>query len=160
MIAIPDDSRLLIAQASLYEKSSDLNAAIDTYSHLLSVDQGNKIAANNLAALIASTTEDAERLKYALGLVKTFKNYKVPALLDTYAWLNYLNGEHEEALVAIEKVVAMVSDYPEFNYHLGMIYVVNGRTEEAKLVLEKAVSSGAGFVGMDKAKTMLVELKG
>jgi len=160
LVLLPDNSNLLIGIASLYEKSSDLNAAIDTYTHLLKVQPENKIAANNLAALIAVTSDDPERLKYALGLVKVFKHYKVPSLLDTYGWLSYLTGDFDEAVIALEKVVALVPDFAEFEYHLGMIYVAKGRTEEAKLALEKAVSSGADFVGIDKAKAKLSELKG
>ncbi|MCF6252172.1 MAG: tetratricopeptide repeat protein [Methylococcaceae bacterium] len=160
LVLLPDNSNLLIGIASLYEKSSDLNAAIDTYTHLLKVQPENKIAANNLAALIAVTSDDPERLKYALGLVKVFKHYKVPSLLDTYGWLSYLTGDFDEAVIALEKVVALVPGFAEFEYHLGMIYAANGRTEEAKLALEKAVSSGADFVGIDKAKAKLSELKG
>jgi len=106
------------------------------------------------------TSDDPERLKYALSLVKVFKHYKVPSLLDTYGWLSYLNGDYDEAVIALEKVVALVPDFAEFEYHLGMIYAANGRTEEAKLALEKAVSSGADFVGIDKAKAKLSELNG
>ncbi len=149
---------LLIGLANVYERSQDLDSAIETYISLLGVDQNNKIAANNLAVLITKTSNDSERLKYALSLVKKFKQSKIPELLDTYGWLNYLNGDYKEALIALEKVVALVPDFPEFEYHLGMIYAENGRTEEAKAALEKASSEGADYIGIDKAKKKLVEL--
>lgn len=156
---LPEDTGLLLGLASTYEINRELDAAIDTYARLLKVDQNNKIAANNLAALIANTSDNTERLKYALSLVKTFKNYKVPALLDTYAWLSYLNGEYDAAVIAMERVVAIVPDFPEFEYHLGMIYAASGRTEEAMQVLEKAVAGGVEFTGFDKAREKLKELK-
>lgn len=113
---------------------------------------------NNLAALLADNTNDPQQLSTALELVKSFKDSEQAGPLDTYAWLSFLNGQHESALTAMEKVIAMDPNSSEFNYHLGMIYAANARIDEAKSALQKAIAKGEKFNWTEKAKNKLNSL--
>jgi tetratricopeptide (TPR) repeat protein len=159
LVALPQNINLMQNMAKLYEKMAKPDAAIELYAKLLQLNPDNKTAANNFAALTAETTNDSKRLNDALNIVKSFKNSKDPAFLDTFGWLSYLNGQEDDAVGALEKVVKLQPDFPEFNYHLGMAYAAKSRDEEAKLILQKALSKNVQAAWVDKAKATLEGFK-
>lgn len=160
LTVMPENINLLLGLAELYEKTSKIDAAIDVYTKVLKIAPNNMVAANNLAAMIANSTEDPKRLKEAYELVKIFKDSKEPALIDTYGWLSFLNGQTDLAIKALERVIEINPDFAEFNYHLGMAYAAKDRNEEAKLALKKALANPAEFPGKAKAIAKLAALGG
>ncbi|MCX7089522.1 MAG: tetratricopeptide repeat protein [Methylococcales bacterium] len=158
LVALPQNVNLMQAVAMLYEKTAKPDAAIETYTAILKIKPDNKAAMNNLAAITAETTTDPKRLSDVLTIVKSFKDYKDPVFLDTFGWLSYLNGQLDDAVSALEKVVKLEPDFPEFSYHLAMAYAAKGRNEEAKLALQKALSKNSHAPWVDKATIKLKEL--
>lgn len=159
LAAMPNHIGMLLSIAEIYERIGDPEHAKSTYKQALSIAPDNKVIANNFAALISNTTEDPQQLREALDLIKSFKDINQAGMLDTYAWLKYLNGEPEEALVSMEKAVKLEPNFAEFNYHLGAIYAKNGRTEDAKQALQKALAKGDTYKWSETARSLLNSLK-
>ncbi|NOT83735.1 MAG: tetratricopeptide repeat protein, partial [Methylococcaceae bacterium] len=159
LAALPQDMNLMQNIAMLYEKMAKPDAAIEAYAAILKIKPDNSTAANNLAAVTAEVTNDPKRLRAALNFVTAFKDTKNPAFLDTYGWLSYLNGQLDDAVSALEKVVKLEPEFAEFNYHLAMAYAAKGRHEEAKVALQKALSKNVQAPWVDKAKVKWTELK-
>ncbi|MEQ1637606.1 MAG: tetratricopeptide repeat protein [Methylococcales bacterium] len=159
LAVLPQHMELLQNIAMLYEKMAKPDAAIETYTTILKIKPSNTTAANNLAAVTAEATNDPKRLSEALRFVAPFKDATEPAFLDTFGWLSFLNGQLDDAVSALEKVVKLEPEFAEFNYHLAMAYAAKGRHEEAKLALQKALSKNVQAPWVDKAKAKLAELK-
>ncbi len=157
--AIPDNLNLLLGLAELHDKSAQTGLAIEMYSRVLQIAPDSQMAANNLAVLIANTSDDPKRLNEAYALVKIFKDAKEPALLDTFGWLSFLNGEVNDAISALEKAVELNSTIAEFHYHLGMAYAAKNRNDDAKSALKKALINNVEFPGIAKARAKLDELE-
>lgn len=157
--AMPQNIDIKMALAEIYDRMGKTEDALAVYKAALSLSPENKLVANNLAALTATTTTDPAKLKAAFESVKGFKTLTQPGFLDTYAWLAYLNGDMDTALSSMEKVIKIAPDFPEFNYHLGVIYAAKGRTAEAKIALDKALSSAQQYRWTPDAKAALSKLK-
>ncbi|NOT85514.1 MAG: tetratricopeptide repeat protein [Methylococcaceae bacterium] len=159
LIALPQNINLMQNITKLYQQMGKPDAAIAMYTELLKINPENKLNLNNFAALTAETTTDPKRLSEAFELVKAFKDSKEPTFLDTFGWLSLLNGQVDDALSSLEKVVKLQPEFPEFNYHLGMAYAAKGRNEEAKQALQKALSKNVQASWVNKAKLKLEALK-
>ena len=156
--AMPENLDIKMALAEIYDRIGKTDEALAIYQAALTLSPENKLIINNLAALTATTTEDPAKLKAAFELVKGFKNMTQPGFLDTYAWLAFLNGDTDTALSSMEKVVKLAPDFPEFNYHLGVIYAAKGKTAEAKTALDKALSNSQQYRWTPKAQEALSKL--
>ena len=66
-----------------------------------------------------------------------------PSYLDTYAWVLFQRGKYNEALVRIEKAVAMDQKSPELYEHYGDILYKLGRSSEALAQWNKAKALGS-----------------
>ncbi len=157
--ALPENGNFLMQIAVLSTTAGDREKAIDAYEKLLKIAPDNLLAINNLAVLLVESA-DQKAIEKAYSLIGPLKGSKHSAFLDTYGWTNYKNGKIDEALVALEAVIKKADVIPEMHYHLGMLYIEKGRTEEAKLELEKAIANDAKFYGLDSAKEALQKLKG
>ena len=58
---------------------------------------------------------------------------------DTYGWIAFRRGEHEEALRYLEPAARGLPDDPVVQYHLGMAYAALGRRDEAVAQLTRAL---------------------
>ncbi len=157
--ALPENGNFLMQIAVLSTAAGDREKAIDAYEKLLKIAPDNLLAINNLAVLLVERA-DQKAIEKAYSLIGPLKDSKHSAFLDTYGWTNYKNGKIDEALIALETVTKKADVIPEMHYHLGMLYIEKGRTEEAKLELEKAIANDAKFYGLDSAKEALQKLKG
>ena len=76
-----------------------------------------------------------ERLNNELKLRET------PEIYDVLAWAKLLNGAPEEALIIAESQVKGKTFEPDALYHMGMIYMANGRKKEAQKLLKEALEA-------------------
>ncbi len=155
---IPESADLLMQSGILNTVAGKNDMAISAYEKLLTVLPDNQLAVNNLAALLAEST-DQKHVERALTLVSSLKDSEYPAFLDTYGWVNFKNGNIDEALAVLETMIQKENVIPEMHYHLGMVYLEKGRTEEAKLELEKATADKSQYKWLDAAKSALEKLK-
>ena len=146
---------LVTTLASFLEKTGDLDSAIEQYENVLREQPNSAIAANNLAMLLIEYRDDTDSWKRARELVTPLRNAKQPAYLDTVGWIEYKLGEHDQAVLFLEKAVGAAPDAAIMSYHLGMAYLAQGNEVEARDHLSKAVEANIDFRGLDEAREAL-----
>ena len=156
--ANPDDARLRISLAGLYEATGDIDSAIEQYEKLLESSPDNLRANNNLAALLSDHKSDEASLKRAREIADKLKAVKQPVIQDTVGWVYYKTGSPADAVAVLKEVVAAQPDIPVFNYHLGMAYYKAGDKAAARTYLEAALKTDKDFKGKEIAETTLKSL--
>jgi len=143
--------------ASIYEKKKDFSMAMKKYQEVLSVNPGNKLAANNYASLLLDHGTDSD-IPRALELSKGFEILKQPALLDTLAWAYAKSGDNAKAVELLKPIVEKAPEIAVFRYHLGAALYQNGDKSAARSHLEVAANSDQKYYGKDKAIELLKAL--
>ena len=138
--ALPDAAELQWARAGLLERGGDVAGAIAVYEALYAKDSSNLIIANNLASLLSTHFDDAESLERAERIARRLRDSTVPPYQDTYGWIEFRRGHLDEALPAVESAAAALTDDPQVQYHLGMIYVALNRDAAALEQFDKALA--------------------
>ncbi|MFC3169443.1 tetratricopeptide repeat protein [Paracoccus fontiphilus] len=138
LAAIPDDPDLLWSKAGLIERKGDVDGAIAIYEQLYARDSSSVIVANNLASLLATwKSDDPAALSRASAVARRLKDTDVPAFMDTYGWIQHLNGDSAVALPYLEGAAASLTGDPVVQLHLGVVQEAVGKTEAAKAQLQK-----------------------
>lgn len=141
LAAIPDNPDLLWTKAGLIERKGDIDGAIAIYEQLYARDSSSVIVANNLASLLATwKSADPAAVTRASSVARRLKDTKVPAFMDTYGWIQHLNGDSAAALPYLEGAAAGIADDPVVQLHLGIVQAAVGKTEAAKAQLQKGLS--------------------
>ena len=128
------------------------------YEKVLAEQPGSELAANNLAMLLVEYRDDEASRQRARELVKPLRNSAHPAYLDTIGWVEYKLGEYEQALLFLEKAVAMAPDANLMHYHLGMAHHAKGNAVGAREHLGRAIESAVEFKGIEQAREILSQL--
>lgn len=139
LAAQPEAQTLLLLQAGRLEQAGDIDGAIAIYDDLYTRDSNNVVVANNLASLIATHRDDAEGLERAYAVARRLRDSDVPAFNDTYGWIAYRRGDHDEALRHLEPAAAGLPQDPLVQFHLGMTYLALDRPEDAARLLQAAL---------------------
>ncbi|MBT8132380.1 MAG: tetratricopeptide repeat protein, partial [Gammaproteobacteria bacterium] len=150
---MPDNADLRMLRATVYERQSRWNEAIDIYKVELQRNPDLVVAINNYAALVADHKQD--EINKALELAQRFRNSDNPIFLDTLGWLLYRTGDFEGAVKLLEESVAGAPQVPQLRYHLGMAYFELDRLDVAKRELQAAVAAEQPYTGLDKARETL-----
>lgn len=137
--ANPDEPRLLMALASVYEQTGDKSNAKLTYERLLEKTPNQELASNNLAVLLVES-DSPEEQKKGLAMAQQFKDAENPFTQDTYAWALVRNGQTTEGLKLLESLVSKEPKSPELKYHLGVAYFKNGNKATAIAELKQAMA--------------------
>ena len=116
-----------------------MDGAIAIYEALYAEDSGNVVLANNLASMIATYRDDPASLDRAFAIARRLRGADVPALQDTYGWIQYRRGNLDEALTYLEPAAKGLPDDALTQFHLGMTYVGLNRTNEARTTLTQAL---------------------
>ncbi len=129
---------------------------IRSYRALVSSHPDNAEALNGLAGRLA----DAGRLDEALPLAAraTVLAPADGAILDTHGWILHRLVRDLEALVIMNRAAAALPDHPIVNYHLGVVLHMTGDDGEARLRLEKALSTPGGFPYAVEARALLEQM--
>jgi Flp pilus assembly protein TadD len=67
-------------------------------------------------------------------------------------------GDYNQARDVMQTALAGAPDSPLLNYHMGMVLLKSGQTDEARDRLEKALEGDEDFIGRDEAEKTLAEL--
>ena len=138
LAALPDNPDLLWSKAGLVERKGDIDAAIAIYEKLYAQDSSSVVIANNLASLLATwKSADPQAVTRASAVARRLKDTKVPALMDTYGWIQHLNGDSQAALPYLEGAAEGLAEDPVVQLHLGIVQAAVGKTEAAKTQLQK-----------------------
>lgn len=131
LTALPDSSELLWARAETLQIADDIAGAIEIYETLYERNSDNLVVANNLASLLSDHDDSAETLDRAWRIARRLRDSTIPAFRDTYGWLTFRRGDHQEALAYIEPAAEALPNDPFVQYHLGAVYAALGRIPEA-----------------------------
>lgn len=149
LAAVPGAPSLLWAKASLLEQQGDRTGALGVYEELYERNTGNPIIANNLASLTTQLDTSPEAVERAYRVARRLRGSDVPAFQDTYGWIAYLRGDYDEALSHLEGAAEGLPGDAVVQMHLGLTLAALDRPEEARDLLERAISM-AGEQGADQ----------
>jgi tetratricopeptide (TPR) repeat protein len=147
---------LTLAQIYLADEESDL--AMDVYRQTLQQHPNLWPALNNLAFLQSEYAKGNEDLEMARDIAQKAlaQQPQNPVVLDTLGWIHYRLGNIGEALALLEQAVEKLpTDKAVINYHLAAALHAAGRNAEARVLLEKALSSGEPFIGNRDAEALM-----
>lgn len=129
----------LLFKAEILERDRDFEGAIAIYEEMYEANSNNIIIANNLASLIATHRDTDDGLTRAYAVARRLRGIEIPALQDTYGWIEFRRGNYDEALVHLEPAAEGLPNDPLVQYHLARTYLALERPEDAKRQLERAV---------------------
>ncbi|MFK7975534.1 MAG: XrtA/PEP-CTERM system TPR-repeat protein PrsT [Halioglobus sp.] len=156
LIMSPADNASRLAFAGRLE-TSDVEAANEQYRIVLERDADNIVALNNLAWNLRK-----DQPQQALTYVRQAKKLapKRAAVLDTFAVIAHLNGEHESASVAIARALEQAPDNMSLRFHEAMINAGMGKSQTAMKSLRQLLrKKKADFPERKQAKALLDELR-
>ncbi len=158
----PNAMMPLMLRASRLERERDFEGAIEIYERLYARDRDNVILANNLASLLATHRADDESVERAFNIARRLRGSEVPAFQDTWGWIQYRRGDHQEALRYLQPAAEGLPADPFVQYHLGMVYNALGRHGEARQQLERALelAADAPLPQFEAAREVLESLQG
>lgn len=135
----PASVDLLWAKASYLERDGDIDGAIQIYENLYERDSNSMIIANNLASLLATYRNDPESLELAATIARRLNGSKIPALQDTYGYIQFRRGNLQDALTNLEPAAAGLPSDPMVQFHLGQTYAALDRPEDALARMQAAL---------------------
>ena len=130
---------ILWAKATIEERNGNIDGAIDIYERLYAMNSDNQVVANNLASLLVTYREDDADFERALAVGKRLRGTSFPPFQDTYGWLQYRQGNIDEALEYLEPAATALRDDPIVQFHLAKAYLSAGRDDDALAQFRKVV---------------------
>lgn len=133
------------------------NDAEGEYLAALRIDPQAAVAANNLAWIYADSNRNLDQ---ALQLVQ-LAHEQLPSdaqVNDTLGWVYYRRKEAAAAIKSLQASLAKNASDPATHYHLGMAYLLEGDSSEARQELARALDSKVAFAGSDEARAALSRL--
>jgi tetratricopeptide (TPR) repeat protein len=133
----PDDLNLLYTRAMLAEKRGDLDRLEQDLRFILEREPDNAMALNALGYTLADRTT---RYAEAKALIEqAFQiNPNDPAILDSLGWVNYRQGNLDEAERLLRKALQDFPDH-EVAAHLGEVLWAQDKQKEARKVWRAAL---------------------
>lgn len=152
----PDDVSAQLTLAGGYARAGETKRAQRLYEQLAQEHKKNARVLNSLAHLYtklgdARAIETAER---ALKLAPA-----AAPVLDTYGWALVEAGQPEKALPYLREARLQAPRIAAVHYHLGVALHELGRSREARLELQEALSIDASMDGASRARALLEHLK-
>ena len=135
--SFPENQRALYSRALAYEKKGDLKKMSVDFEKMINFDPYNSIALN---AYGYSLSLHEKQLNYAEKLIRKAIDIDPgnPAILDSLAWVLYLDGSYKDAYKYAS--LAYIKDQdPEIVFHYYKILLKNGFEQEAKKVLDQSL---------------------
>jgi len=133
--ADPKNVGALLLSARAQEAVGAHTAEVATYRMVLSVDQSNLIALNNLAYVLAADDPD-EALKLAQQAAE--KAPDSPNVQDTLGWIYYRKGLYSMAVRYLKTAVDKETT-PRRQFHLGMSYLKVGDQMTGQKIVRDAL---------------------
>ena len=134
-----------------YEQARPLYEALVKEPNLL-----NPAQAYNRLALMTIDTSLEKATEYILHAYELSPNSA--KILDTYGWINALQGNYEESLKLLRDAFSRDAKDPNIRYHLGYALAKMGRIDEAKEELTYAVTVQRPFFLRPQAQSLLDSL--
>jgi len=133
----PEQSDLLYSRALVAEKMNRLDIL---EADLKTILKNNPDDVNALNALGYSLVDRTQRFAEASGYIERAIELSPndPVIIDSFGWLQFKLGNHEEALKYLNRAFQKNPD-PEIAAHLGEVFWVMGRFSEARKTWREAM---------------------
>jgi tetratricopeptide (TPR) repeat protein len=138
----------------LYEKQGNWGEAKKLVERAHQIDPADPLVANNLAYLYLEHGGD---VNFAVSLARDARQ-KVPDspfAADTLGWAYYKLGNAKAAVTQLTDSVQKDPRNAIFQYHLGMAYLADGRSDLAKQSLRAALADDPHFPDAASARSAL-----
>jgi putative PEP-CTERM system TPR-repeat lipoprotein len=151
----PDHGPARLALASALQAEGHADLALEQYEQLLRAKPDDVAALNNAAWLRFQTGKPG-----AVDLAE--KAYRLApdnaAVLDTYGWILARQNREREAIGPLLRAAQLAPKILEIRYHVAATQVQLGRIDEARVILEDAVSGNEPFESRAVAQALLESL--
>ena len=139
----PQNSRMMLALAMLYQQTNQIDKATALYEKLLQLNPDNLIAVNNYAWLLCENKQQyQEALKWANRGLEKAPNYI--DLIDTRGMIYYRLQQYQNACAEFQKCVNLylptVAALTGSHFHLGRTYAQLGQKRQALTHLQEALN--------------------
>jgi tetratricopeptide (TPR) repeat protein len=116
----------------------------------------NASALNDMAWAMQKS-DPAQAIKIATKAVKL--SPRSGEILDTLAWLNWQQNNHDESLTQLRKAHALSPGDPNIAYHLAVALNDSGERAKARNVLQVALKPGSNLSNRAEALRLQAQLK-
>ena len=136
LAAYPTTGRCCMRRALAWERRDNIERAEADFRKILVAEPDNVAALNALGYTLADRTT---RYTEALELIDRARAAEPgsAAIIDSYGWVLYRLGRHQEALMELRRALTLQKD-PEIAAHLGEVLWVAGDKDEARKYFELA----------------------
>jgi tetratricopeptide (TPR) repeat protein len=153
----PNDVRPLLLSGLIYDQLKDAGKARDVYEKVLTLTPNSIPALNNLAYIYAEKLNDLNRARELAQKARSLAPSDA-SVLDTLGWIAYRQGDYQLAADLLGQSAAKSPGNSEIQYHFGMASYMMGRSDAARVALEKASAAAEEFAGKDEARRRLAML--
>jgi tetratricopeptide (TPR) repeat protein len=153
----PKSAMLHTVLGNLQSERNRVEAARKHYEAAILIDTRFAPAVNNLAWLHLRSQGNVD---VALGLAQKAKELQPgsTSATDTLAWAQYKKGLYAAALPLLQDCVKASPASPMYHYHLGMVLVASGATQQARTQLQTALRLKLGGEDAQQARQTLAGL--
>lgn len=150
--AHPDDAEVAQFLGTSLQNAGKLQEAMAVYEKVISLEQDNVVALNNLAGLYLE-----EKRPGALALAERAwaLDEDNPGILDTYGWALVQAGQVGRGLQLLKQAVSALPDIPEVRYHHAAALYMAGDKSAARDLLDALLKDHAEFAGRKEAQDLL-----
>ena len=152
----PDYYPAIFAAGSIYDRLGDKQKALKKYQRALALANNYVPALNNLAYLYAEHFKNKEEA-LNLAMMAYRSDPSNLAVLDTLGYVLLKNGRIEPATKILGKVAELLPGNPSVLFHLALAYQAGGKTQNAIVMLKKALALGT-FPEAEQATRLLAKL--
>lgn len=148
----PGDVAARLFLAELLRNEGSTADALEEYTRVIELDDGNIIALNN-AAWFSHELSRPRALEYAQRAVDLAPENA--AVLDTLGWILTLEEQAGNGIAHLERATQLAPQAVEIRYHLGVAQAQLGRTEAARRTLTAVLEDEQPFAERDAAEALL-----
>jgi pentatricopeptide repeat protein len=147
----PEDYATGVILASAELKQGKLKDSAKTFEALYKENRNDPVVLNNLAWIYHQEGDDR-----ALGMAtKAYAADKNSAqILDTLGWISLTSANPQDGLDYLRMAAAFAPRSTQIRYHLAVALAKNGRTTEAKSVLDEMLASRGTFPELADARKL------
>jgi len=127
----PEGEQLLHALAMLYEETGRWRESIQMMEKRLAQNPDDVDALNFIGYTLADHDHDLERAEQLLAKAVKLKPYS-GHIVDSYGWVLYRLGRHEDALVHLKRAFELEPSEAVIAEHIGDVYAAQGNREQAR----------------------------
>jgi predicted Zn-dependent protease len=135
--------------------SGNTTQAIAQYRQILTIDQNNVYALNNLAYLLANSNQPDEALAFAQRAKELRPT--VPQVEDTLGWVLVQKKIYNEGVRHLQSAADEQPNDPVIRYHLGIAYWRSGDRTRGAQMLAAALKDAPNLPEAAKARQQMSE---